>query len=374
MRFFSAALVAGAILASTAPFPAAQNPASARFVGTIREFSAGTAEVLIQPDGAETTRVKVTPETVVQRVAPGEKDLRNAKAIPVTELLVGDRVYVTVNPGASEARRILVMSTAEIARKNEGDRQDWLARGVAGIVTAKIANSITLRSPSMGSEHITTVRIDSGTAIRRYAPDSVKFSDARLSTLAEISTGDQMRARGVKSEDGKSLHAEEVVFGTFETRAGSIASVDVAAREITINEMGTNQRLTIRVTGDSQVKAMPDFGAMMGGGPPGPMPGGPPGGPGPGGAGRPDFSQMLEHMPAASIDELKPGSTIVVSSTKGQTEGKITAIMLLANADRLIKMASVRSGQGRTAGRGASAGLDMNGMSGLGFDMTGMMP
>jgi hypothetical protein len=279
--------------------------------------------------------------------------------------MVGDRVYVTVNPGTNQARRILVMAAAEIARKNEGDRQDWLARGVAGIVTGKIANSIALRSQAMGTENLTTVEIDSRTIFRRYSPDSVKFSDARLSSLAEVMPGDQMRARGIKTGDAKTLKAEEVVFGTFQTRAGSIASVDAAAREITITEMGTNQRLTIRVTGDSQVKAMPDFGALMGGGPPGPMPGGP---------GRADFSQMLEHMPAASLEELKPGSTIIVSSTKGQAEGKITAIMLLANADMLIRMASLRSGQGRPAGRGPNAGLDVNGLSGLGLDMTGMIP
>ena len=36
--------------------------------------------------------------------------------------------------------------------------------------------------------------------IRRYAPDSVKFADAKESTLAEIKVGDQVRARGDKSD------------------------------------------------------------------------------------------------------------------------------------------------------------------------------
>jgi hypothetical protein len=349
----------------------AQIPAAGKFVGTIREFSAATAEILIQPDGAETARVKVTLETQVQRVAPGDKDLRNAVMIPVTALAVGDRVYVAVTPGGSEARRIIVMPASEITKKQEAERQDWIARGVAGIVTARAAESITLRVPSGAGDGSTVVRTDSTTRFRRYAPDSVKFADAKPSSIAEVSPGDQMRARGAKSVDGQTMTAEEIVFGTFQTHAGSITNVNGETQEITISEMGSKRRLTIQLAADSQIKKMPDFGGPMGGmAPPGPAPGSAPAGP------RPDFSQMLERMPPASIEDLKPGATIVVSSTKGQTEGKVTAIMLLANADMLIQMSGRGAGQGRRPDRGVSPGreADMGGLPGLGLDLTGMIP
>jgi hypothetical protein len=95
---------------------------------------------------------------------------------------------------------------------------------------------------------------------------------------------------------------------------------------------------------------------------------GPGGGPG---RGTMDISQMLEHMPAAKLDDLKPGQTIVVSSTKGAKSDEITAIMLLANADMLIQMASMGSGRGGRAG-GGGAGGGMGGMMGAGGGMGDM--
>ena len=67
--------------------------------------------------------------------------------------------------------------------------------------------------------------------------------------------------------------------------------------------------------------------------------GGPPGGF--------DINQMLERMPAAKLEDLKPGSTVVVSSTKPARSNQLTAIMVLANADMLIQMASMVSGGNR---------------------------
>jgi hypothetical protein len=46
------------------------------------------------------------------------------------------------------------------------------------------------------------------TVIRRYAPDSVKFDDAKPGTLQQIHSGDQVRARGDRSADGSELSAE----------------------------------------------------------------------------------------------------------------------------------------------------------------------
>ena len=173
--------------------------------------------------------------------------------------------------------------------------------------------------------------------------------------------------------------ADEVVFGTFLTKAGPITAVNVEAKEITINDLGTQKPLVIKLTEDSQIKKMPDFEGATGGGPPagamvmrgGGPPNGMPGGP-------PDLAQMLDRMPAARLEDLKAGESIVVSSTKGATAGQITAIMLVANADMLIRMASMQSGA-RGGRSGAGAGGPSMGMGGMGggfggLDIPGMMP
>jgi hypothetical protein len=235
-----------------------------------------------------------------------------------------------------------------------------------------------------------TVVVRENTRYKRYAPDSVKFSDARGSSLAEISTGDQVRARGRKSEDGLKVDEDEVVFGTFVTKAGSISAIDLEAKEITVKDLATSQPLVIKLTEDSQIKKMPDLAAMFGGGAPGApggagrpgggMPGGMPGA-GPGGTrpgGPPDISQMLERIPPIRIEDLKPGESILVSSTKGASAGRITAIMLVANADFIIRMATMQSGgNGPRPGGGGMPG--MPGMAGMGgglggFDLPGMIP
>jgi hypothetical protein len=304
--------------------------------------------VVVKPDNTEATNVKLTPETIFKRVPPGSNDLKNAADMKMTDMALGDRVLVSFKPGTVEAVRILVMSATDITKRNEADRLEWTKRGISGVVTAKSATTVTLKN----RETIATVTVEEKTAYRRYSADSVKFADAKISKLDEVNIGDQLRARGVKSEDGLKVAAEEVVFGTFVTKAGTITAINPDS--VTITEIGTNKPLVVKFTADSQIKKMPQMPPpMMRAGPTGSVP-----------FKTADMSQMLERMPAAKLDELKAGEKIVVSSTKGAKSDEITAIMLLGNADMLIQMATVPSSGGRGAGGGAPGGGGM-GMGGL---------
>jgi hypothetical protein len=331
-------------------FAAMPVAAASRFVGTISGFRAEQGEIMVTPDGGAAIPVKIRPDTLVQRIAPGEKDLQKAETIPITTVAAGDRVFVTLMPDTQEARRIVVMSAGEIARRNEADRRDWIERGVTGIVAARTPGEIRLRMRSFSGETTVNVTVDAGTKFRRYAPDSIRFADARTSSPAEIAAGDQLRARGRKSPDGRQLAAEEVVFGTFETHAGTVAAV--GSGEITLSELANGQPLVVAVAADSQLK----------------MAGGPPEGP-------PDLNRMLESMPPARFEDLRPGMKVLVSSTKGAATGRITAIMLLANADMLIRLAQAGGGRSRpeqNSQNGPAAGGLAGGLAGL--DLTGMLP
>jgi hypothetical protein len=223
----------------------------------------------------------------------------------------------------------------------------------------------------MQGEAQSVVTVGEKTTYKRYAPDSVKFADTRNSSAAEISVGDQLRARGQKSEDGSKVAADEVVFGTFLTKGGSILAVSPEANEIKVKELGSGKTLTIKITADSQLKRMPEMPAMAGA-----MPGGrgPAGGPPPAGlamgGGRGfDLTQMLDHMPPTRLEDLKPGETIVVSSTKGAKADELTAITLLGNAGMLIQIASAGAGRGA----GMNPGMGGGGMAG-GGGVGGGMP
>jgi hypothetical protein len=318
--------------------------------------------------------MKVTAETIAQKVAPGATDLKHAETIKVTDVALGDRVLATPEPGTGNLRRIVVMPAAEIVKKNQADRMDWTRRGVSGMVAAKSGNEVTLKIRTLTGESQAVVTVTDKTAFKRYAPDSVKFTDARNSNLGEIGVGDQLRARGVKSEDGRAVTAEDVVFGTFVTKAGTITAVNADTREITIKELANHKALVIRFTADSQIKKMPDMAGMtMGGMGRGGMPaGGPPGGMGRGGMPAMDINTMLERMPLAKLEDLKPGETIVVSSTKGAKSNEVTAIMMLANADGMLQMIAAQSGGGRGSAIPGAGGMG-GGMMGGGTDALGGM-
>ena len=371
-----------------------------QFVGSISALKPETAEIVVKPDTGEAVSAKVSGSTVVQRIAPGEKDLKKAEAISVGDVAVGDRVLVALEPGTTDLRRIIVMAATDISKKNDKDRQEWTTRGISGVVTKKDGDQLLLKLKVGGEEKIATVTVSANANLKRYAPDSVKFLDAKPGKLAEIGVGDQVRARGEKSADGLAVKADELVFGTFQTRAGDIVSIDVAAKELTVKELGTQKTFVVKLTTDSQVKALPDFGGMgapagmagrgpggaaPAGAPAGAAPGSPGMGRGPGGpagvggrGGMPDVNQMIEMMPLATVDALKPGQSIIVSSTKTGKPDQLTAITLIGNAGMIIRMAQASAmasqGGGRQGGGGAPGGMGggMGGAQGMGGGMGGM--
>ena len=320
-------------------------------LGAVDGFKVESTEIRVKPDKGETVSLKLRGDTQVLRVPAGETDLKKAEPIKITDVASGDRVLVTLMPGVFEARRIVVMSSSDIAKRNEADRLDWTRRGVMGIVAAKSGGEITLKMRSMGAEKKATVTVSDGTGFRRYAPDSVKFADAKKSSLAEVNVGDQLRARGQKSEDGLKVDRRRSSVrnlrdqgGTDHRRerrsqrnhgegsgkrqaAGDPGLGGFASQEAAELRGHVCRRRTARWRSAGRSRCT---GRASGGGMRGP------------GGGPPDLAQMLERMPSTSLEDLKVGETIVASSTKGASDGRITAIMLVANADMLIKMASAQ--------------------------------
>jgi transcription antitermination factor NusG len=330
-----------------------------KLVGTVSSIALEKATLDVKGQDGTPVTVHLTTETILQRVAPGEKSLKNAETIQVSDIAVGDKVLVNSDPASGMARRLVVMSATAISKHDEADKAAWTAHGISGIVVAKTGDDLTLRLRTLQGSSEAHVTVSTNTGFRKYAADSVRFSDAKVSSLSEVQVGDQLRARGDKSEDGLKVTANEIVFGTFVTKAGTITAIDAEHKSVAIKELNTNRAFNVKLTADSQLKQMPNFAAMFAGGAPGggappsgapgggaPGGGGPPSG-GPMGGGRPpDIAQMVERMPTVAMDALKVGDTVVMSSTKGAVDNEYTAIVLLDNAEMLIRMATAqRSGQ-----------------------------
>jgi hypothetical protein len=208
------------------------------------------------------------------------------------------------------------------------------------------------------------IHTSSSTVIRRYPPDSVKFDDAKPSTLAEIHPGDQVRARGDHSADGSELTAEEIVSGSFRNVAGTVDSVDASSSTLSVHDLLSKKMLLIKITADSQLRQLPPemaqriamrlktAGAVPGAAsgsaatsdqnsrPTGTSGGMASGGNGAGGrpGGAPDFQQMLSRIPAISLSDLHKGDAVVIVSTEGTSEGG-TVITLLSGVEPILRAA-----------------------------------
>lgn len=311
-------------------------------LGTVTRASA--AEIEVKPEPGDAIVVKIAASTSVKKVAPGQTDLSKAETVTSADVAVGDRVLISLGAdAAAPALRVVVIPATDLAKRDAADRADWQRRGVSGMVTAISGNDVSVELRALGAPSKYTVTVNPKTSFRKYATDSVRFADAKASSLGELSVGDQIRARGQKSSDGLKVDADDVVFGTFVSKAGTISGLNAATREITIKDLGNkNKPLIVKLTADSLVKRMPDMAALQGAGR---------GGPGP------DIGQILEALPKLNLEDLKQGEVVVVSAIRGAGPDQITAITFLANAETLVQLAMAARGAGASGPAPSLAGL-----------------
>jgi hypothetical protein len=357
-----------------------QETAIQKQVGAIKSIVGTT--VTITTDSGPIANVNVQPTTKIVRVEPGQTDLKNAVPLELKDLQVGDRVFIrwkasdTAQP--VNAIGIIVMKRADVDAKLQHEREDWQKRSVGGLVTAidPATKTISISVTAIGGKKSIAINTTPKTVFRRYAPDSVKFDDAKVSALDQIKPGDQLRALGTRNADGTAVDAEVVVSGSFRNIAGPIISVDPASNTIVVNDLIAKKSVAVRVSDQTQLRKLPpeaaqriayrlkaaaggtpqsgDASAAPGSGaananrPPGSIasastsPNAPQGGPG--GASRPtggqaDLQQILNRMPASKLADFQKGDVVMVVSAEGTNSGGVTAITVLGGVDPILAAA-----------------------------------
>ena len=352
-------------------------------------------------------------------------DLKLATPAALSDISVGDRVIasgkIAEDKKSMVSRRVILMTKGDITKIHQADSEAW-AKGINGKVTAinPIAKEITVTMRGMMGERSVIIGDTSKTKFRRYSSSSVKYSDAQPGTYEEVKTGDQLRARGTRSEDGAKFSADEIISGTFRTAGGVITAIDTVKNEVTINDVITKKTVTISLGESTTLKKFPlemaqgyvrmQMMAAMGGGQMGagggqggqggprpatpggqttPVAGGtaPQGGtpqgttgtapangqggqgqgqrPGGGMGMRPgNLDEMLERLPVITLADLKVGDAIAVSSTPGQDPGRVSAIKLLAGVEPFLNAPAISMPQG--AGRQSSPSINIPGLDGIG--------
>jgi hypothetical protein len=182
----------------------------------------------------------------------------------------------------------------------------------------------------------------------------VKFDDAKVSSIAEVSPGDQLRARGVRGADGASFTADEIVTGAFRNIAGTISAVDANAGTMTVADLAAKKTEVVKISADSQLRKLPAQMAQMiaarlkGGAATGAPAaantsapasasgqGGAGGGQGRGGGG--DLQQVLGRLPVATLSDFQKGDVVMIVATGAGKDAQVTAITVLGGVEPLLQ-------------------------------------
>jgi hypothetical protein len=338
------AMAALAVSLMAAPM-VAQDAASAALhqAGTVKSTNA-TSLTLTTKAGQDVT-VTVPGTAKVQVVAPGSKDLSSATEGTLSDVVPGDRVLVmgSAGDGGMTATRVILMKAQAIAATHQEEEAAW-SKGGGGIVKSVDAAAGRIEIAS-GLKPVQVV-VTPTTVVRRYAGNSVRFEDAKVSTLAAIQKGDQLRVRGTRSADGGTITADELVTGMFANYSGLVASVDPAAGTVTLKDLTTKKTVTVAVTPNSDVRRIPLMLAQrvamrMKGGAAGAGAGSAGGASAESGAERQgragmDLSQMLSRLPTESVAGLKVGEAVMIVATSPMGTETPAAVTLLAGVDPIL--------------------------------------
>jgi hypothetical protein len=336
--------------------PLAQAQAASRILGSITAINGDM--LTVKPAQGDAQQVEVPSTAQLKRVEPGQTNLSAAVAMQFGELAVGDRVLVNLDPAATgsmpQAVRVVAIKAADVAKKQQEETEAW-QHGVGGLVKSLDAASgvIVMTTGAGPTLKVINVRTTSSTVLKRYAPASVSFDDAKPAPITAIMAGDQLRARGNRNADGTEIAADAVVSGGFRNISGTVVSIDTAGASIVVKDLLTKKPVTVHITPQVQMRRLPDRMAQMiaarlkgmagGGGRPqgegapgaGQGQGAPAGGGAPGPRGGGDMQQVLSRAPAIQLSDLQKGEAVMLVSTQGASD--VTAITLLAGVEPLLE-------------------------------------
>lgn len=372
--------------------------------GEVTVADAAAHKVIIKTDAGAAIILNTDEKSSLLRIPAGENSLANAAKIEFADIHMGDKVLArgTYNTDRSQlaAVRLVVLSKSDIDAKHQQELEDWRKHGIFGVVKSVDPQNKKIELEMKVAGVITPITVESAnTGFMRYAPTSLAFADAKSSTLTEIKPGDQLRALGSKSSDGKTYSAEKIISGSFQTIGVTITEVDVPNNIIRGTTLDKKKPITLLITKDSVMHRIPPQmaqgvarrlaaqdpdaapapaganGAQSSPGANRPAGAGDgqrsagatgQGGPGGGGRGNIDIPQMIDMLPNIPLSDLKAGDILAVASSASGDPANVTAIKLVAGMDGVIN--ALAAAAGRRPQNSLSSGLPS------GFDFGGIQP
>src|SRR5258708_21683793 len=132
-----------------------QAPGVVSVIGEVKAIDGQASQMVVRADSGVLFNVTLSDKTQYLRVAPGETSLTKATKITLADVGAGDRVLARGRGSAEQktvpALQVVVMSKADLAKKQEQERAEWRRRGVSGIVASlnPSTQEITVSSRTM---------------------------------------------------------------------------------------------------------------------------------------------------------------------------------------------------------------------------------
>jgi hypothetical protein len=333
--------IASAFSQTTSP---AGTATAVNIVGKISLISSDAKQLQILTSSGQNIVVLVDDRSELKRVPAGETNLQNAVKIAFSDISLEDNAFVrglTAGNSRIEARQIVIVSSADAAKRKQQKADEWKKRGVAGIVknVDESANQITIELKGEGSKRL-EIFANTRTVFQHYRENAVNMDDYGPGGMDKIRTGDQVRALGTKTPDGSRYDAEEIFSGSFRTVNGKVKSINLESSELTLVDSKTDRAITVRVTGDSRLIRLTSESIAKNSGKSGAAES----------SGRPSvisISAMLENSPRIALADIRENEILVIATASDPDLGKINALTVISGVELVSGSRGGGSGQGK---------------------------
>ena len=349
-------------------------------IGEAKAIDPATRQVTVRTDTGVLVTIMLDGNADLIRVPPGDKTLEKGVKITLADISEGDRILargdISSDGKSLSARQLIIISRSAIGQQQERESEEWRRRGIIGRVTALNPGTKEITVLTRSPEGPRPIVIDASSNARflRYAPDSLRFSDAAPSSFAELKVGDQLRALGERSADGSRFTPEEIISGSFRRVGGTVTAINTTAGEIRIKDEQTGKPLIVVVGKRSTLRRIPpevtaslsqaaavtrssnNMRPARGDARVNNGTGGEESSARAGASGR-NFQEMLERLPAITLADLKQGDTILVTSTAGSDPARMTAVTLMTGDAAFLNRMLRPQGQPMRGVQNMSPGL-----------------
>ncbi len=348
-------------------------------IGEVVNVDRDAREATLKTDRGAIVMVKVANNTICLRLLAGETTLDRAESVQCADIEVGDRVLgrglLSDDKRQLQADRLIVVSKANIDKKRERDLDQWRRRGIVGLVKEVNAQTGEINLEVRGPRGVSLVSITTEKCtFRRYASGSASFRDAKPSSRNTLKVGDQLRALGDRSADGKTFMAEVIVSGSFQTLGCVVTEIDSPRNEIKAQTLDRKQTIVVSMGKDLAVHRIPPelaiviakavLGSRSGNTATGAKQAeqnvarSPSGQKAPGNvaADQPlDLPRLTDGLPSLTLADIKKGDVLAVVGAIEGDKSRVTAIKLFAGVDAILNALKPPSGKRQTVA--LSAGL-----------------